>query len=146
MVSLPDLDWYFLRSLLCVLCCFILLRHGTILCVNCILLCCTVHVTYCSVFFFLLCMYCFVFDCIYRTLTLLPGLNPVAVNKYLSICISTYLIFRGCTLIRLEYLWSFGYSDKAERIVTVIEAKGVVFNQGTPAIVIVSRPPAYLFR
>ena len=89
MVSLRDLNWCFLYYLLCVLCCFILLWHGTILSVTVLFLCVTVFFcvivlftfTYFSVFFFLLCMYCFVFDCIYSTLTLPPGANPIAVNK-----------------------------------------------------------------
>ena len=90
MISLPDLDGYFLSSLLCVLCCLILLCHGTILCVS-VFFCVIVPfiVIYCSVF--LLCMYCFVFDCIYCTCTLTPRVNQIAVNKYLSIVI--YLFF-----------------------------------------------------
>jgi hypothetical protein len=86
MVSWPNLDWYFQCSLLCVLCCFILLCHGTIIRVT-VFFCVIVLfiVTYFSVFFFLLCMYCFIFYCIYCTSTLPPGVNPIAVNKYLSI-------------------------------------------------------------
>jgi hypothetical protein len=56
MVSLPDLDCYFMCSVLCVLCCFILLCHGTNLCV--IVFFCVIVlfiVSYCSVFL-LLCM------------------------------------------------------------------------------------------
>ena len=41
-----------------------------------------------SLLFILLCSsscYVRVFDCIYCTLTLLPGVNPITVNKYLPI-------------------------------------------------------------
>jgi hypothetical protein len=90
MISLPDLD-----CILCVLCCFIVLCDGTFsvllyyflcfcilsLC-YCILLFLLYIVIYCSVLFFLLCM-C---TCLYILyLTLPPGVNPVAVSKYLSI-------------------------------------------------------------
>jgi hypothetical protein len=37
-------------------------------------------------------MYCFVFDCIYCTSTLPPGVNPIAVNIYhLPVCLSARL-------------------------------------------------------
>ena len=83
MVSLPDLDWYFLCSLLFVLY-FILLRHGTILYVTVFFSVIVLFIViYCSVFFFLLCMYSYVFNRTRCTLTLPTGVNPVAVNKYL---------------------------------------------------------------
>jgi hypothetical protein len=57
MVSLPDLDWYFLCSLLCVQCYFIIIRHGTILCVTVFFSVIVLFIIiYCSVFFFLLCV------------------------------------------------------------------------------------------
>ena len=77
---LPDLDLY-----LCVLCCFILLCHGAILCVTVFFCVIVLFVAiYSSVFFFLLCMYCFVSDSIYCTLTLPPVVIPIAVNKHLT--------------------------------------------------------------
>jgi hypothetical protein len=59
---------------------FILLYHGTILCVT-VFLCIIVLfiIIYCSVLF--LCTYCFIFDCTYCTLTLPPVVNPRAVKK-----------------------------------------------------------------
>jgi hypothetical protein len=77
-------------SVLCILCCFILLCHGTFsvllysfsaLLYSSVLLCC-------SLLFILLCSsscYVCVLVCIYCTVTLPPGVNPIAVNKYLSI-------------------------------------------------------------
>ena len=69
-------------SVLCVLCCFILLRHGTfsVLQYSSVLL-------RCSLLFILQCSYCYVcvFDCIYCTSTLPQGVNPIAVNKYRSV-------------------------------------------------------------
>jgi hypothetical protein len=52
----------------------------TVLCVlYCLVLLC------CSLLFIVLSSY--VFDCIYCTLTVPPGVNPIAINKYLSVCI-----------------------------------------------------------
>jgi hypothetical protein len=71
MLSSPDLDWYFLCSPLCVLCCFILLCHGTIVSVT-LFVCVIVLfvVVYCSVFFFLLCnVYLSVYVVPYNTAT-----------------------------------------------------------------------------
>ena len=70
-------------SVLCVVCCFILLCHGTfsVLLYSSILLCCSLLFILLSSSSFYVC----VLDCIYCTLTLPPGVNPIAVNKYLSI-------------------------------------------------------------
>ena len=103
-------------SVLCVLCCFILLCHSTfsvllyyfsVSLYSSVLLCC-------SLLFILLCSstscYVSVLDCIYSTLTLPPGVNPVAVNKYLSIylSVSVYLslIYLSKSCFLLEYMAS----------------------------------------
>ena len=83
MVSLPDLDWYFLGSLLFY---SSMSRYNSLCC--CIFLCYRLVIPS-SVFCFLLCMYYFVFDRIYFTLTLPPGVNSIAVNKYLSIRVNS---------------------------------------------------------
>jgi hypothetical protein len=90
--------FYFMCSVLCVLCCFILVCHGafsvllysfSVLLYSSVLLCC-------SLLFILLCSsscsVC-VFDCIYCTLTLPPGVNPIAVDIYLSIYPSIRLLY-----------------------------------------------------
>jgi hypothetical protein len=92
MVSLPDLDCI-LCSVLCVLCWFILLCHGTfsvllysfsVLLYSSVLLCCWL-------LFILLCSSCYVCvcDCIYCTLKLPPDVNPITVNKYLTLTLKT---------------------------------------------------------
>ena len=81
---------YFVCSVLCVLCCFILLRHGTILCVIVFFLCVTVSfrftvlfIVICSsVFFFLLCMCTWLFIVLQHCHRVS---NPVAVNIHPSI-------------------------------------------------------------
>jgi hypothetical protein len=58
----------------------VLLYYFSVLLYSSVLLCC-------SLLFILLCSsscYVSVLDCIYCTLTLPPGVNPIAVNKYLS--------------------------------------------------------------
>ena len=82
-------------GIFCVLCCFILLCHGSIICAAAFFLWVTVFfcvivllvVVYCSVLFVLLCMYCFVFDCIYCTLNTATGCKPNR-SYYLSVCLS----------------------------------------------------------
>jgi hypothetical protein len=96
MISLPHL-----ASILCVLCfvlCwFILLCHGTfsVLLYYSVLLCC-------SLLFILLCSSCYVcvLDCVYCTLTLPPGVNPIAVNIYLSIYLDSRPITNILTYTR----------------------------------------------
>jgi hypothetical protein len=89
MVSLPDLD-----CILCVLCCvfyvvlffYVMVQFSVILYSFYVLLYLSVLLC-CSLLFILLCSsscYVCVLVCIYCTLTLPPGVNPIAVNKYLS--------------------------------------------------------------
>jgi hypothetical protein len=72
------MPWY----IFCVTVLFsVLLYSLSVLLYSSVLLCC-------SLLFILLCSsscYVCVLDCIYCTLTLPPGVNPIAVNKYLSI-------------------------------------------------------------
>jgi hypothetical protein len=80
-------------SVLCVLCCFILLCHGTIsvLLYSFSMLPYSSLLLYCSFLFILLCCstsYVCVLYCIYCTSAVPPGVNPIAVNKYLSIYLS----------------------------------------------------------
>ena len=87
MVSLPDLD-----RILCVLCWvfFYVMLHFLcyciIFCVTVFFLCVTVLscivVLFIVIYSSVLCMYTWLY--IYCTLTLPPGVNPIAVNKYLS--------------------------------------------------------------
>jgi hypothetical protein len=83
-------------GILCVLCCVscvvlffcVMVQFSVLLYSFSVLLSYSV-LLYCSLLFILLCSsscYVCVFDCIYRTLTLPPGVNPIAVNKYLSLC------------------------------------------------------------
>jgi hypothetical protein len=91
MVSLPYLDCIITYSVLfyfsvmvhflcyCIICCVIV--QFSVLLYSSVLLCC-------SLLFILLCSsscYVCVVVCIYCTLTLPPGVNPITVNKYLSI-------------------------------------------------------------
>jgi hypothetical protein len=94
---------------LCVLCCFILLCHGTfsvllysvsVLLYYSVLLCC-------SLLFILQCSsscYVCVFDCIYCTLTLPQGVNPIAVNIYLRIYLKRFKV-SAAILLRIQVLW-----------------------------------------
>jgi hypothetical protein len=80
MVSLPDLDWYYMCCVFCVVLFFCVMVQFSVLLYSSVL-------QYCSLLFILLCSsshYVCVFDCIYRTVTLPPGVNPVALNTYLS--------------------------------------------------------------
>jgi hypothetical protein len=94
MVSLPDLD-----CILCVLCCvfyvvlflYVMVQFSVLFSVFLysfsVLVCSSVLL--CSLLLFILlwsssCYVC-VLNCIYCTLTLPPGVNPIAVNKYISI-------------------------------------------------------------
>ena len=47
-------------------------------------------------------MYCFVFECIYYTLTLPQGVNPVAVNIYLYVCLSLSTYFMYLSWLSLQ--------------------------------------------
>ena len=63
----------------------------------------------CSLLFILLCFsscYVCVVDCIYCTLTMPPGVNPIAVNNYLCICLSVYLIYLSIFPIFLKHTHS----------------------------------------
>jgi hypothetical protein len=74
-------------------------------------------VIYCSMFFFLLCMYCLVFDCIYFTLTLSAGVNPIAVNKYLSIYL-TY-VHRRRVQFKKKGLCNASISSRPKDVLTL---------------------------
>ena len=69
-------------------------------------LCCCILLFYCTVHWYLIFLcssssYVCVFDCIYCRLTLPPGVNPIAVNKYPSIYLSKVLrIF--CTNMKVS--------------------------------------------
>jgi hypothetical protein len=80
-VSLAAVDWYFVCCVFCVVLFFCVMVQSSMLLYSSVLL-------HSSLLFILLCSsscYLCVFDCIYCTLTLPLGVNPIAVNKHLSI-------------------------------------------------------------